>query len=86
MSIGPRSNKSVKACKKSAKESKSASLKDAFTTHAEESAHQVERLTQVFEIIDKPARAKTCEATQGILAEWMRTLETSVAPKLRMTC
>jgi ferritin-like metal-binding protein YciE len=60
---------SVKACKKSAKESKSASLKDAFTTHAEESAHQVERLTQVFEIIDKPARAKTCEATQGILAE-----------------
>jgi ferritin-like metal-binding protein YciE len=60
---------SVKACKKSAKEAKSAALKDAFTTHAEESAHQVERLTQVFEIIEKPARAKTCEATQGILTE-----------------
>jgi len=60
---------SVKACKKSAKEAKSAVLKDAFTKHAEESAHQVERLTEVFEIIKKPARTKTCEATQGILAE-----------------
>jgi ferritin-like metal-binding protein YciE len=60
---------SVKACKKSAKAAKSAELNEAFTTHAEESANQVERLTQVFEIIGKPARAKTCEATQGILAE-----------------
>jgi ferritin-like metal-binding protein YciE len=60
---------SVRACKKSAKEAKSEALKDAFTTHAEESTHQLERLTQVFEIIEKPARAKTCEATQGILSE-----------------
>jgi ferritin-like metal-binding protein YciE len=60
---------SVKACKKSAKEAKSPALKQAFTAHAEESAHQVERLTQVFEIVGKPARTKTCEATQGILAE-----------------
>jgi ferritin-like metal-binding protein YciE len=60
---------SVKACKTSAKEAKSAALKEAFTKHAEESAHQVERLSEVFEIIGKPARTKTCEATQGILAE-----------------
>ncbi len=60
---------SVKACKNSAKIAKSDDLATAFTMHAEESAHQVERLTQVFELIDKPARAKPCEATQGILAE-----------------
>jgi ferritin-like metal-binding protein YciE len=60
---------SVKACKTSAKEAKSAALKEAFTKHGEESAHQVERLSEVFEIIGKPARTKTCEATQGILAE-----------------
>ena len=60
---------SVKACKKSAKEAKSPALIDAFTTHAEESADQVDRLTQVFEIIEKPPRAKTCQATQGILSE-----------------
>jgi ferritin-like metal-binding protein YciE len=66
---------SVQACKKSAKAAKGAELKQAFQTHAEESAHQVERLGQVFEIIGKAARAKTCEATQGILAEMDEDME-----------
>jgi ferritin-like metal-binding protein YciE len=60
---------SVKALKKSAKAAKSPELKNAFETHAEESAHQVERLTQVFGMIGKPARAKTCEAMQGLISE-----------------
>ncbi|WP_158742450.1 ferritin-like domain-containing protein [Acidisphaera sp. L21] len=60
---------SVKALKKSAKAAKAPGLKNAFTKHAEESAYQVERLTQVFEIINKPARAKTCEAMQGLTSE-----------------
>ena len=50
-------------------------LKKAFDTHAEESAHQVERLTQIFEMIGKPARAKTCEAMQGITSEMNADLE-----------
>lgn len=66
---------SVKACKKSAKAAEHAELKQAFEAHAEESAHQVERLTQVFEIIGKPARAKTCEAMQGITSEMEEDLE-----------
>ena len=66
---------SVKALKKSAKAAKSPDLKHAFETHQEESAHQVERLAQVFEIIGKPARAKTCEAMQGIAAEMEEDLE-----------
>ncbi len=60
---------SVRALKKSAKSAESEELKQAFETHAEESAHQVERLQQVFEIIGKPARTKTCEAMQGLTAE-----------------
>ncbi len=60
---------SVKACKKSAKAAVLPELKQAFTHHAEESVVQVERLGQIFEILSKPARAKTCEATLGILAE-----------------
>ena len=60
---------SVKALKKSAKAAEHAELRQAFETHAEESATQVERLQQVFEIIGKPARAKTCEAMQGITSE-----------------
>jgi ferritin-like metal-binding protein YciE len=66
---------SVKACKKSAKASVHPELKQAFTQHGEESAAQVERLTQIFEILGKPARAKTCEAMQGIMSEMEEDLE-----------
>ena len=66
---------SVKALKKSAKAAEHDELRQAFETHAEESAQQVERLTQVFEIIGKPARAKTCEAMQGIVSEMEEDLE-----------
>jgi ferritin-like metal-binding protein YciE len=66
---------SVKACKKSSKVAVLPELKQAFTHHAEESANHVERLAQIFELLGKPARAKTCEATLGILAEMDEDLE-----------
>ncbi|WP_082476546.1 YciE/YciF ferroxidase family protein [Methylobacterium sp. Leaf99] len=66
---------SVRALKKSAKAAENDELRQAFTAHAEESAHQVERLGQVFEIIGKPARSKTCEAMQGITSEMEEDLE-----------
>ena len=66
---------SIRALKKSAKAAKSSELKRAFETHGEESAHQVERLVQVFEILGKPARAKTCEAMQGLTSEMEEDLE-----------
>ena len=66
---------SVKALKKSAKAAQSPELKEAFTTHADESANQVERLTQVFEIIGKAARGKTCEAMVGLTSEMEEDLE-----------
>jgi ferritin-like metal-binding protein YciE len=66
---------SVKALKKSAKAARLPALKQALEHHAEESATQVERLTQVFDIFGKPARAKTCEAMQGLTAEMEEDLE-----------
>jgi ferritin-like metal-binding protein YciE len=66
---------SVRALKKSAKAAKAPALREVFETHAEESAGHVERLAQVFEIIGKPARAKTCEAMQGLTAEMEEDLE-----------
>jgi ferritin-like metal-binding protein YciE len=66
---------SVKACKKSAKAAKASEVKDAFAKHAEESAGHVDRLVQVFEILGKPARAKTCDAMMGITAEMEEDLE-----------
>ena len=66
---------SVRALKKNAKAARSPELKQAFETHAEESQGQVERLTQIFEIIGKPARGKTCEAMQGLTSEMESDLE-----------
>jgi ferritin-like metal-binding protein YciE len=66
---------SVRALKKSAKAAEAQELKEAFEAHAEESAAQVERLQQVFEILGRPARSKTCEAMQGLSSEMEHDLE-----------
>ncbi len=66
---------SVKNLKKGAKAARSPALKEVLEKHGEESAHHVERLAQVFEMIGKPARAKTCEAMQGLTAEMEEDLE-----------
>ena len=48
---------------------KQSRLAAAFETHREETEGQVERLEQIFQSLDAPARAKTCEAIKGILDE-----------------
>lgn len=52
-----------------AKAATSEELRRAFETHRDETETQVERLEQVFEMLEKPARGKTCQAMQGILEE-----------------
>jgi ferritin-like metal-binding protein YciE len=59
----------LKALPKMAKAANSDKLRAAFEKHQGETEAQVERLEKVFELIDKPARGKTCEAIQGILDE-----------------
>src|SRR3979411_3213683 len=59
----------LKALPRMAKAAQSDKLRAAFEKHLGETEGQVERLEQVFELIDKPARGKTCEAIQGILDE-----------------
>jgi ferritin-like metal-binding protein YciE len=59
----------LKALPKMAKAARSDKLRAAFDKHHDETEGQVERLEQVFELLDKPARGKTCEAIQGILDE-----------------
>jgi ferritin-like metal-binding protein YciE len=44
-------------------------LRAAFEKHHDETEGQIERLEQIFELLDVPARAKTCEAIKGILDE-----------------
>jgi len=59
----------LRALPKMAREAGSPELKDAFETHRDQTETHVERLQQVFEQIDKPARGKTCEAINGIIDE-----------------
>jgi ferritin-like metal-binding protein YciE len=59
----------VKNLPKMAKAATSPELKAGFEQHLEETENQVERLEQVFEMIGKPARGKTCEAILGIIEE-----------------
>lgn len=65
----------VRALPSMAKAAQSPELKKAFETHREESKVHVERLEQIFEAIDKPARGKTCEAIVGILEEGKGIIE-----------
>ena len=61
--------KILKSLPKMARAAQSEELKVAFEKHKEQTEGQIERLQQVFEIIGKPARGKTCDAIEGILAE-----------------
>ncbi len=56
-------------------------LKEALTHHRNETEGQIERLQQVFEHLGKPARAKTCEAINGLFEEADELFEdTEVGP------
>jgi ferritin-like metal-binding protein YciE len=61
--------KILKSLPKMARAAQSPELKAAFEKHKGQTEGQIERLQQVFEIIGKPARGKTCDAIEGILAE-----------------
>jgi ferritin-like metal-binding protein YciE len=59
----------LKALPKMAKAAMSPDLKAGFEQHLAETEVQVERLQQVFELLGKPARGKTCDAILGIIEE-----------------
>ena len=59
----------LKTLPKMSKAAQSAELKAGFEQHAAETEVQIERLEQVFELIGKPARGKTCDAILGIIEE-----------------
>ncbi|MBO3759222.1 ferritin-like domain-containing protein [Ciceribacter sp. L1K22] len=67
--------KIVKTLPKMARAAQDQKLKDAFTKHKDETEGQIERLQQVFDIIGKRARAKTCAAIEGIVEEGEEIME-----------
>ena len=59
----------TKAIPKMIKNATSDELRAALTDHLEVTKNQVTRLEQVFQLIEKPARAKKCDAMEGLLKE-----------------
>ena len=68
-------NKILKTLPKMAKAAQSKDLKAAFVKHEKETHGQVKRLQQIFGILGKPARAKTCDAILGIIAEGQEVID-----------
>jgi ferritin-like metal-binding protein YciE len=67
--------KIIAGLKKMIRGAEAPDLKAAFEKHLQETEGQVERLVQVFELLGKPARGKTCPAIDGILEEGQEILE-----------
>jgi ferritin-like metal-binding protein YciE len=70
----------LRALPKMAKNAESDELRTAFETHREETAVQVERLEQVFELLGKRARGEPCEAIQGLIEEGKEIMEEAEDP------
>jgi len=59
----------LKALPKMAKAASEEDLKEAFESHLEETQGHIERLEQVFDIFEQPAKGKKCKAMQGLVEE-----------------
>lgn len=65
----------IKALPRLAKAADSATLREAFEAHLEETRGHVERLTAVFESLDEKVRGKHCDGMAGIIVEGKSVLE-----------
>jgi ferritin-like metal-binding protein YciE len=58
-------------------------LREAFETHARETANQITRLEQVFKLIGQPATGETCEASKGLIAEVDEVIAATGSPAVK---
>ena len=65
----------VKALPKMAKKASAAGLKDAITSHLEETKNQVERLNQIGQALSIKLTGKKCKAMEGLIEEGSEVLE-----------
>ena len=75
-------NQLTRALPKMAKAATSPELKAAFEEHLEVTKQQVQRLTQVFEQLGKPAKGKKCEAMKGLITEGKELMEEDILPEI----
>jgi ferritin-like metal-binding protein YciE len=68
-------NQLVKALPKLAKGAKNPALKSLFTAHLVETKGQVERLKQVFEMLEEKPTGEHCNGMEGVIEEGADALE-----------
>ncbi|MBB6144537.1 ferritin-like metal-binding protein YciE [Silvibacterium bohemicum] len=68
-------NQLVKALPKLAKGAKDPALKTLFTSHLDETKEQVNRLKQVFEILEEKPTGEHCNGMEGVIEEGADALE-----------
>jgi ferritin-like metal-binding protein YciE len=64
-----------KSLPKMAKAADSDKLREAFEKHRDETEDHIQRLEHIFELMNKPARGKKCDAIEGILDEGKEVME-----------
>ncbi len=65
----------VAALPKMAKAATNSELRAGFEAHLEETKMQVERLEEIFDVLGLNARAKHCEAMEGLIKEGKEIIE-----------
>ena len=66
----------LKALPKMAQAAQRAELKEAFETHRAQTEVQVQRLNDVFALLNQKPEGEPCKAIQGIIAEGQEVMET----------
>jgi len=73
----------VKALPKMAKAASSPELKEAFTSHLEETKGHVARLEEIAGILDITPKGKVCKAMKGLVEEGSETMEEDGDPTIK---
>ena len=73
-------NQLLKAMPRMAKKAKHPELRKAIETHMQETQGQVERLNQVFEMLEVKSKGKKCLAMEGLLNEAKEHMQEKMAP------
>ncbi len=73
----------TKALPKMVKNASSSDLRKAFENHLAETEQHVERVERAFEDTGKSARAKTCEAMEGLIKEASELLKEKGDPTVK---
>ena len=76
-------NQLLKALPKMAKAASAPELKEAFTSHLEETRGQVERLEEIFEELEASPRGKKCKAMEGLIEEGKELIDEDADPSVK---